>query len=91
MPLVTALALIAMPSVALAARDLGSATESAVSQATLLAKAASVLGILAGALIYQIPGAAMFARGVIVSGLLGAGLAFAGPSVIGLFRTVFGG
>jgi hypothetical protein len=83
--------ILAVPELAHAARDLGSATTAAVNQATTIAKAASVLGILAGAIAYQIPGAAMWGRGVIVSGFIGAGLAFGGPSIMGLFRTIFGG
>ncbi len=74
-----------------AARDLTSAATTAVSQATLIAKAASVLGVLAGAVSYQIPGAAGWAQRVLTSGLIGAGLAFGGPSLLGLFRTIFGG
>ena len=79
------------PLLCFAARDLSSAAETAVSQVTGLAKVLSVLGVVAGALIYQIPGATMFARGTIVGGLIGAGLSFGGPSVIGAFRTIFGG
>ena len=79
------------PELALAARDLTSAAQSAVSTTTTVAKAASVLGIICGALIYQIPGAAMFARGTIVGGLIGAGLSFGGTSIIGFFQSILGG
>jgi hypothetical protein len=79
-----------MPLVCLAARDLGSAADAAVSQATIIAKALSVLGIICGAAIYQIPGASMFARGTIIAGLIGAGLSFGGPSLIALIRMIFG-
>ncbi|MGK5088260.1 hypothetical protein WDW86_11940 [Bdellovibrionota bacterium FG-2] len=85
-----ALALI-FPILSFAARDLSSAADGAVTQATSIAKALSVLGILCGAAIYQISGAVMFARGTIIGGLIGAGLCFAGPSLIGLFRMIFGG
>lgn len=88
---ITVVAFLFVPMVAFAARDLSSAASAAVNQATLIAKAASVLGVLVGAIIYQIPGAAMWGRGVITSGLIGAGLAFGGPTLIGLFRTIFGG
>ncbi len=84
-------AVLLAPGLAHAARDLGSATTAAVNQATTIAKAASVLGVLAGAIIYQIPGAADWGRRVISSGLVGAGLAFGGPSLMSLFRTIFGG
>ncbi len=85
------LSLFMIPFSAFAARDLGAAADAAVSQAATIAKALSVLGILCGAAISQIPGATMFARGVIVSGLVGAAISFGGPSLIALFRSVFGG
>jgi hypothetical protein len=80
-----------IPVLAFAARDLSSAASSATSTAGTIAKAASTIGVLIGAIVYQIPGAAMWGRGVITAGLLGAGLAFGGPSIISLFRTIFGG
>jgi hypothetical protein len=86
-----ALPLLLTPRISFAARDLTSAAESAVTQATTIAKAVSLLGILCGAAIYQIPGATMFARGTIIGGLLGAGLSFAGPSLVSIFRAIFGG
>jgi len=79
------------PTVCYAARDLSSAAETAVSQVLSLAKILSVLGVGASALIYQIPGAAMFARGTLVGGLIGTGLSFGGPSIIAAFRAIFGG
>ncbi|MGK5087909.1 hypothetical protein WDW86_10155 [Bdellovibrionota bacterium FG-2] len=79
------------PVLSFAARDLSSVADGAVTQATTIARALSVLGVLCGAVFYQIPGATMFARGTIVGGLIGAGLSFAGPSLIGLFRGLFGG
>lgn len=84
-------ALILVPYLSIAARDLTSAAESAVTQATTIAKAVSLLGILCGAVIYQIPGATMFARGTIIGGILGAGLSFAGPSLVAIFRAIFAG
>ena len=86
------LALVALsPGVAMAARDLAAAASSAVNEATTIAKAASVLGVLAGAVAYQIPGATHFAQRLLTGGLIGAGLAFGGPSLMNLFRTIFGG
>ncbi len=87
----TLAALLLIPVLCFAARDLTSAAESAVTQATTIAKAVSLLGILCGAVIYQIPGATMFARGTIIGGILGAGLSFAGPSLVAIFRAIFGG
>jgi uncharacterized membrane protein len=85
------LTLLLVPAIALAARDLTSATNAAVSQASSVAKAASVLGILVGAVVYQVPGAAAWGQRVMASGFIGAGLAFGGPSFLGFLRTVFGG
>jgi hypothetical protein len=79
------------PGIALAARDLTSAAQSAVSTATGVAKTASVLGIVCGALIYQIPGATQFARATIIGGLIGAALSYGGTSIIALFQSVLGG
>ena len=87
----SALVVLFVPIICFAARDLSSAAESAVSQATTIAKAISVLGILCGAVIYQIPGATMFARGTMIGGMIGAGLSFAGPSLISIFKSIFGG
>jgi len=79
------------PELAHAARDLTSAAQSAVVTTTGVAKAASVLGVVAGALIYQIPGAQQFAKNTMVGGLIGAGLSFGGTSIISFFQSVLGG
>ncbi len=76
---------------ALADRDLTSVANSAVTQTTTVAKAASLLGLMAGAVAFQIPGAAHWARGVFISGLIGTGIAFGGSSIMGVIRGVFGG
>ena len=89
--IVTAIAALLIPVACFAARDLSSAAEAAVSQVTGLAKILSVLGVVAGALVYQIPGAAMFARSTMIGGFIGAGVSFAAPSVIAVFRAWFGG
>ncbi|MEK6706672.1 MAG: hypothetical protein AABZ06_12880 [Bdellovibrionota bacterium] len=83
-------ALILVPQIALAARDLADAASTAVSTATTIAKVISTLGVVAGAIAYQIPGASHFAKGTMVSGLIGMALSFGGTSILNLARTVFG-
>ncbi len=76
---------------ALADRNLTEVANSAVTQTTTVAKAASLLGLMAGAVAFQIPGAAHWARGVFISGMIGTAIAFGGSSIMSVIRGVFGG
>jgi len=89
--LISSALLLLFPAICLAARDLTAAANAAVSEATGIARAASLLGVLCGAVIYQVPGGANFGQQVMKAGAIGAGLAFGGPSLLGLFHTIFGG
>jgi hypothetical protein len=80
-----------IPALAYAERDLSSAASSAVSQGTTIARALCLLGVMAGAIGYQIPGATNWARATLVGGILGTGIAYGGPSILNLFRGIFGG
>jgi len=79
-----------LPELALAARDLQASAQSAVSYLTIIAKGMSVFGILASAVLYQFPAAAQFAKSTLVGGLIGAGLSFAGPSLLNAIKSIFG-
>ena len=79
------------PLSALAERDLSAAASTAVTQGTNIARAASLLGVMVGAISFQIPGAAQWARGVLIAGLLGTGIAYGGPSLVNMLRGIFGG
>lgn len=73
-----------------AARDLNSAATSAVHLGTTVARSISLLGVLVGAIGYNIPGLAQFGQRTLAGGLIGTGLAFGGPALMDLFRSIFG-
>ena len=74
---------------AYAARDLVSASNSAVSTATNVAQALCTLGVISSAIVYQIPGAGQFAKGLLISGLIGGLCAFGGQSAITAISHIF--
>ena len=75
---------------AYAARDLTGPADTAVSTAKNIGRIISVLGVVVGGVFYNIPGLNQFGRTTMIGGLLGAGLSFGGPSLVELFRNIFG-
>ncbi len=72
------------------ARDLVSAANSATDVVKNVAQALSILGVVAGGALMQVPGAAQFARGVLVSGAVGVLCAFGAPAFISFIKQIFG-
>jgi hypothetical protein len=92
MTAIIAVALIAMTmSDTSIARDLGAAATNAVSTAKTVTRAISLLGLLAGGALMQIPGLAEFGKRTMIAGLVGGLCAFGGPAIIKLFENIFGG
>jgi hypothetical protein len=73
------------------ARDLGAAANNAVSMAKTVTRALSLLGLLVGAGLMQLPGLAEFGRRTLAAGLVGCLCAFAGPTLVKVFESIFGG
>jgi hypothetical protein len=73
------------------ARDLIGAANTATNQIKQLAQVTSVLGVIAGGFIMQIPGAGGFGRSVLISGLIGCLCAFGASAFVSLMRSIFGG
>jgi hypothetical protein len=82
--------LLLVTATAFAERDLASVANSAVSQSTTVAKAAALLGLMVGAVAFQIPGAAHWAKSVFISGLIGTAIAFGGSTIMSVLRSLFG-
>ncbi len=72
------------------ARDLVSASNSATNIVKNVGQALSVMGIISGGAIMQIPGAGQFGKGVMVAGFVGAGCAFGAPLFTSLMGQIFG-
>lgn len=73
------------------ARDLVSASNSWVSTLKSVSQALSIAGVLAGGVMFQIPG--MFQIGIrtLISGILGLVITFAAPGIVSLANSIFGG
>jgi len=84
------LVLIIMPEIVFAARDITGAADTAVATAKNIGRIISVLGVVVGGVFYNIPGLSEFGRTTMIGGLIGAGLSFGGPSIVELFRNIFG-
>lgn len=72
------------------ARDLVAASNTAVTTVKRIAQALSVLGIVSGGAMMQIPGLAEFGRRTLIGGLVGSLCSFGAPAFIEFMQTVFG-
>jgi len=73
------------------ARDIVSASNAAVNTVKTVAQALSVLGIVGGGVVMQLPGLGDVGKRVAASGLIGCVCAFGAPAFISLMKTIFGG
>lgn len=72
------------------ARDLGSAARTYTSTIKTIGQVMSVAGVVAGGISMQVPGLAMFGRGVLAGGLVGGLCSFGAPAFASLLTTIFG-
>lgn len=72
------------------ARGLNEASREIVNQAKTIARSLSVLGVIVGGIIFQIPGLAMYGRSTMGAGLMGCACSFGGPILIQLIQNLFG-
>ncbi len=73
------------------ARDIVSASNTAVSTVKTVAQALAVLGVVGGGAVMQLPGLGDVGKRIAASGLVGCVCAFGAPAFISLMKTVFGG
>lgn len=90
-PFVIAAILMLLSSEPALARDLGAAARTYTSTIKTIGQVMSVAGVIAGGICMQIPGVAMFGRGVLSGGLIGGLCSFGAPAFAALLTTVFGG
>lgn len=72
------------------ARDIVSASNTAVNTAKSVAQVLAILGVVGGGSVMQIPGLGEVGKRIAVSGLIGCACAFGAPAFMSLMRTVFG-
>lgn len=82
---------VALPELAHAARDFVGVAEAASNQAKSIARAGSLIGVLVGAILLSVPGCVRIGQGAIVSGVIGAAIAWGGAdSIRSTLSAIFG-
>lgn len=72
------------------ARDIVSASNTAVNTVKSVAQVLAVLGVIGGGAVMQLPGLGDVGKRIAASGLIGCLCAFGAPAFMSLMRTIFG-
>lgn len=72
------------------ARDIVSASNTAVNTVKSVAQVLAVLGVIGGGAVMQLPGLGDVGKRIAASGLVGCVCAFGAPAFMSLMRTIFG-
>jgi hypothetical protein len=72
------------------ARDLEAAATAATSKALLIGQSASVLGLVSGGILMNVPGAGDWGKRIASAGLVGSICTFGAKSFTGMLQQVFG-